>query len=147
MGKDPPSQHLAVYRIQSSPRELWFVFPWCQHGNLTRYIGVNPEIATSDRLKLLCDAARGLRYLHSLVPPIAHGAVNSSNVLVMDNMEAALCDWRHSTVFAALWSDDSMNTRVSSNDRWEGVAGFLAKELLLDCGPPVTAAGDVYAFG
>ncbi|KIO18819.1 hypothetical protein M407DRAFT_224597, partial [Tulasnella calospora MUT 4182] len=65
------------------------ISPWCQHGNLARYITQNTKIKDSDKLKLLCDAARGLAHLHSLTPLIVHGDIKPENVVVKNNLEAS----------------------------------------------------------
>lgn len=84
----------------------------------------------------LCDAVRGLRYLHSLEPAIVHGSINPENVLVKDNLEAALCDFGVSRIPLAI-----------GNPCWRSTSsvGYQAKEVIQ--GGPVTIAVDVYALG
>lgn len=123
--------------------EHYLVSPWCQHGSLARYIAMNKEMKDSAKLKLLCDAARGLAYLHSLKPVIIHGDIKPDNVLVKDNVEAALCDFGISRIFLGIGLATGLTT---TGNRTGGTAGFQAKELL-DEGTPPTTAGDVYSFG
>ncbi|KIO20911.1 hypothetical protein M407DRAFT_81035, partial [Tulasnella calospora MUT 4182] len=118
----------------------WMVSQWCQHSDVTRYIANNPEIMNSGKLKLLCDAARGLTYLHSLVPPVVHGYIKPNNVLVKDNLEATLCDLGDLEIFHGVRKRFS---REMGN--WDGAA-YRSKELLVDEAAPVTSA-DVFAFG
>ncbi|KIO20912.1 hypothetical protein M407DRAFT_29466 [Tulasnella calospora MUT 4182] len=119
----------------------WMVSQWCQHSNVTRYIANNPEITNSGKLKLLCDAARGLTYLHSLVPPVAHGYIKPNNVLVKDNLEATLCDLGDLEIFHGA---KKYFTPDNSN---RGDAAYRSKESLVDQDAPVTSAADVFAFG
>ncbi|KIO23714.1 hypothetical protein M407DRAFT_45619, partial [Tulasnella calospora MUT 4182] len=53
----------------------------CNGGNIAQYLKKNP---TANRRNLVLDAAKGLQYLHSHLPPICHGDVKSNNVLVDD---------------------------------------------------------------
>ncbi|KIO18351.1 hypothetical protein M407DRAFT_45503, partial [Tulasnella calospora MUT 4182] len=114
------------------------------NGNITDYITNNPDITSSDKLRLLCDAARGLVYLHPLVPSGFHGDIKANNVLVKDNFEATLGDLGASKTRARIGkyipSDRGINPKSSG-------AGYMAKELLEESLPPLTAAGDVSAFG
>lgn len=120
----------------------WLVSPWCQLGNLSRYIAKTPTIKRVEKLNLLCDAARGLRHLHSLTPLIVHGDIKPENVIVKDNLEACLCDFGISRVFLGFNEATTLTTTTNMNG---GSAGYQAKEVLED-GTPTTAS-DVYAFG
>lgn len=120
----------------------WLVSPFCQHRSLTRYIGANPELKYSAKLKLLCDAARGLAHLHSLTPVIVHGDIKPDNVLVKDNLEAALCDFGVSRIFLGTGKTSGLTT---TGNRGGGTMGYQAREILIDA--TRTTQGDVYAFG
>ncbi|KAG8910634.1 hypothetical protein FRC01_006221, partial [Tulasnella sp. 417] len=120
------------------------VSPWCQHGSLARYIANKEGIKDSEKLKLLCDAARGLEHLHSLTPVIIHGDVKPDNVLVKDDFEAALCDFGVSRVFVGIGKISGLTT---TGNRTGGTSGYQAKELLDESAPSASAPGDVYAFG
>ncbi|KAG9042369.1 hypothetical protein FS837_010951 [Tulasnella sp. UAMH 9824] len=98
--------------------------------------------ATDDRFNTLCGAARGLAHLHSLTPVIVHGDIKPDNVLVKDNLEAALCDFGVSRIFVGTGKTSGLTT---TGNRIGGTAGYQAKEVLIHTHP--TAAGDVYAFG
>lgn len=89
----------------------------------------------------LRDAACGLSHLHSLNPPIAHGRIQSDNVLVLDNLEAALCDYGVSTVRLGL----ERESKFEVEDPIIGPARYQAKEILEGRMP--TPSADVYAFG
>lgn len=89
----------------------------------------------------VCGAARGLAYLHSLNPPIFHGDIKPQNVVVQNNLEAALCDFGISKLIL----DEGEHSGFTTWDACSGTAGYQPKEILIEC-PPTTAA-DVYAFG
>ncbi|KAG8967809.1 hypothetical protein FRC05_001905 [Tulasnella sp. 425] len=121
---------------------LKLVSPWCQHGNLTRYITNNPELTRAQKIDLLCGAARGLEHLHSRTPRIVHGDIKPANVVIQDNLEAALCDFGLSRIILDLGKPSGLTT---TGNRVGGTAGYQAKELLE--GNNATPAVDVYAFG
>lgn len=45
------------------------------------------------KLQMLSDVTKALVYLHSLTPSLAHGSLNSRNVLLNDSMQAKLSDF------------------------------------------------------
>ncbi|KAG9034101.1 hypothetical protein FS837_002267, partial [Tulasnella sp. UAMH 9824] len=116
------------------------VSPWYKNGNLDIYTKAHPELLRSDKLELLRGAARGLLHLHSLKPPNFHGDLKPQNIIVSDNLEAVLCDFRISRVIL----DEEEHSGWTTSTACGGTQGFQSKEIL-DEGPPTTAA-DVYAF-
>ncbi|KAG9042370.1 hypothetical protein FS837_010952 [Tulasnella sp. UAMH 9824] len=96
------------------------------------------------RFNTLCDAARGLVHLHSFDPVIIHGDIKPDNVLVMDNLDGALCDFGVSRLFVGIGKASGLTT---TGNRTGGTAGYQAKELLEETAPSASAPGDVYAFG
>ncbi|KAG9037108.1 hypothetical protein FS837_001502 [Tulasnella sp. UAMH 9824] len=116
------------------------VSPWCKNGNLEMYTKAHPELTRMYKLKLLCGAARGLLYLHSLNPPIFHGDIKPQNIIVQDNLEAVLCDFG----ISRLLLNKGDHSGWTTSDVCGGTKGFQPKEIL-DDGTPTTAA-DVYAF-
>jgi serine/threonine protein kinase len=52
----------------------------------------SPGISTVQvAVPLLVDTARGMRFLHSAVPPLVHGDLKARNVLVDGNLRAKVC--------------------------------------------------------
>lgn len=80
-------------------------------------------------------------YLHSLDPPIFHGDIKPQNVIVQDDLKAALCDFGISKLILASGEHSGFTTA----DSCSGTSGYEPKEILNE-GPPTTAA-DVYSFG
>ncbi|KAG8910635.1 hypothetical protein FRC01_006222 [Tulasnella sp. 417] len=120
----------------------WLVSPFCKHRSLTHYIKKDPNMLQSEKLRLLCGAARGLAHLHALTPIIVHGDIKPDNVLVKDNLEAALCDFGVSRIFVGTGKTSGLTT---TGNRVGGTAGYQAKEVLISAAP--STEGDVYAFG
>lgn len=51
------------------------------------------QISLSQSLKILCDIARGMKYLHSQNPPIIHRDLKSDNVLIDEQWCAKVSDF------------------------------------------------------
>ncbi|KAG8946262.1 hypothetical protein FRC00_009706, partial [Tulasnella sp. 408] len=115
------------------------VSPWCRNGDLLEYIENNTNLTRTEKIKLLSDAARGLLHLHNLDPQIIHGDIKPENVVVQDNLVAAICD------FGIYKIDVNDHTGFTTSGVTGGTSGYQAKELLDE--EPATPATDVYAFG
>lgn len=131
---------LTFYGYQIVGGEAMLVSPWCKNGSLDSYLDKHKELTDAEKLKLLCDAARGLAYLHSRNPPIAHGDIKPQNVIITDKVEAALCDFGIARVMC------DFTTGVTSRNPGAGTTRYQAKELLLDSAQPNNMS-DLYAFG
>ncbi|KAI4316376.1 hypothetical protein L6164_024361 [Bauhinia variegata] len=89
------------------------------------------------RLKIALDTARGLEYLHEHCrPPVIHGDLKSSNILLDADFNAKLSD------FGLAVADGSQN---KNNMKLSGTLGYVAPEYLLD--GKLTDKSDVYAYG
>ena len=62
------------------------------HCSLTKLLEDNPDITIGRKLSIICDVARGLRYLHARAPPIIHRDLSSNNVLISKRMEGKIGD-------------------------------------------------------
>ncbi|KDQ50917.1 hypothetical protein JAAARDRAFT_141208 [Jaapia argillacea MUCL 33604] len=116
------------------------VCPYYEHGNINSYLGDRPDSPT---LPLIAQVGAGLAYLHRLNPPIIHGDVKGSNILISESGEAKLCDFGLARI---LESPGFTTKNMGGTCRW------MAYELLLPVDdedgnvPPVTDATDVWAF-
>ncbi|XP_051128233.1 serine/threonine-protein kinase-like protein ACR4 [Andrographis paniculata] len=111
--------------------------------SLDFYLHQNPDGAAlldwSRRLRIAAGAARGLEYLHdTAAPPIIHGCVKPSNILIDVKFCARVCDYGLHF--------------LAANER-RGLAGYVDEEYWMDkqCGggggQPATKESDVYGFG
>ncbi|KAG8974108.1 hypothetical protein FRC05_007856 [Tulasnella sp. 425] len=91
---------------------------------------------------ILRDAARGLAYLHGFVPPIAHGSIHPTEILVTDDFRGVLCDFGSSRVVTNVQTGFTTSTSTIS-----GRKGFMSKELIDGSTIPPTPMGDVYGLG
>lgn len=107
------------------------------------------------QLRLALGAAKGLLYLHSADPPLVHGQLKSSNILVDDSWNAKLADFGTRRVADAMGFDRS---RLESMDSSAGLLRWTAPELLkkgeervlkgtASAGNQCPQAVDVYSFG
>jgi serine/threonine protein kinase len=77
------------------------VLKFAANGNMFSFVRDN-KLEMLLKVKLLCDASRGLHYLHCLPKTVIHGDVKAINVLITEDATAKLCDfgvaqWRSCT--------------------------------------------------
>jgi len=114
------------------------VSPWMANGNAIDYVRNNP---TTDRLRLLAQAAEGLRYLHNFKPSIVHGDVRGVNVFISDSGEACVAD------IGLLYVDESGATSYANQSKHEGNWAWTAPELLNEDIGSSSSLTDVFSFG
>ncbi|KIJ06619.1 hypothetical protein PAXINDRAFT_91731, partial [Paxillus involutus ATCC 200175] len=86
-----------VYRIPGrTSHDTALVSPWMHHGNLRKYLQFNPN---ANRTMLTLDVVRGLHYLHSMQPHVAHRDLKPDNVLVTEQGRACLADFGFTSTF------------------------------------------------
>ncbi|KAG8839019.1 hypothetical protein FRC18_001389 [Serendipita sp. 400] len=122
------------------------ISPWMKNGSASAFIKAN-KCSWFERLKLLGDVVAGLKYLHHFQPPIIHGDLKPTNVLIADNGDACLCDFGLARV---------MQTEIGipsgfTTSNFAGSIRYMAPELLNgedeDSIPLVNTATDIYALG
>jgi serine/threonine protein kinase len=119
------------------------VYKYIPNGTLYRLIhgrrdGGAPRIPFTLRLKIAHQAAEALAYLHSWAsPPIIHGDVKTSNILLDEDYTAKVSDFGASTV--APTDEAQLVTFV------QGTCGYLDPEYMRTC--RLTDRSDVYSFG
>jgi len=90
---------------------------------------------------IVLGVARGLQYLHNLLPGIIHGDMKADNVLINRRGHPCLCDFGLSRVLIenSLWNTTA--TYANGTMRW------MAPELLDGSQPRATTESDIYAYG
>ncbi|KAG8943695.1 hypothetical protein FRC03_002352 [Tulasnella sp. 419] len=113
------------------------VAPWYENGNLPDYMSRFPDI---DRTQMVLESINGLVYLHSRDPPIVHGDLKASNILVDDEGHARITDFGLSRIVEEGHTGWTTSTGISGTHRW------MAPELLLTERSKPTIAADVYSI-
>ncbi|KAG8973715.1 hypothetical protein FRC05_008303 [Tulasnella sp. 425] len=70
------AQVLGIVSIAENPT---IVSEWYPGGNVAKFLKVAPQV---QRIRMICQVADGLIYLHSQKPPIIHSNLKPSNVLI-----------------------------------------------------------------
>ena len=110
------------------------------HCSLTKLLEETPDITIGRKLSIICDVARGLRYLHARAPPIIHRDLSSNNVLISKRMEGKIGD-----LGTARLVDTSKQSQMT---KAPGTVVFMPPEALEDS--LVIRYGkelDVFSFG
>lgn len=145
------------YRLQDSPS---LVVPRIEDRNILQYVLSQPNLTNFDKLTLvgihlilnlgqateigdpieLLEAARCIAHLHGHGPPIVHGGIHPTQILVGNQRRPRLFDFGVVNIIASLDPPPSQATVTPSNPR----GGYYAPELL-ESGT-ATPPTDVYAF-
>ncbi|KAF9645424.1 kinase-like protein [Thelephora ganbajun] len=122
---------LPLLGVTIAPFQL--ISSWMSGGNLPEYI---ERHADADRIRLLCDVAEGLKYLHSC--NVIHGDLKGPNVLVDNSGYARIADFGFATVTQNPDSIPSISCHNGHTPRW------TAPEVLNE--GPHSKEADVFAF-
>ncbi|KAK0439169.1 kinase-like domain-containing protein [Armillaria borealis] len=138
-------RHLNVLPFLGVSKELFaprycLISPWIVNGNLMSYLEAHPD---HDRLTSLVQIAEGMKYLHSLDPPIVHADIRGANILVMDDLRCCLADFGLS-LFAESQTLNSSSRMSKGSTRWLAPE-YIDPDAVID--RAYVTARDIYAYG
>ncbi|KAK1266636.1 Wall-associated receptor kinase 3 [Acorus gramineus] len=114
------------------------VYEFISNGNLFNFIHGGRQLRFKDLLKFATETASAIAYLHSAAsPPILHGDIKSSNILLNENYMAKVSDFGASKLTPI--DKDQFTTFM------QGTWGYLDPECLQT--GQLTDKSDVYSFG
>ncbi|GLT50481.1 hypothetical protein SLA2020_239640 [Shorea laevis] len=121
------------------------VYEFMQNGSLEEWlhqdkgqVGVR-SLSLAQRLNIAIEVASAIEYLHNhCQPPIVHGDLKPSNVLLDEDMVAHVADFGLAR-FLLISQNQSNSVGV------QGTIGYVAPEYGMSC--MVSKHGDVYSFG
>ncbi|PIN06048.1 Serine/threonine protein kinase [Handroanthus impetiginosus] len=122
--------------FSEAPGERIIVMEFAGMLSLDFHLHQNPDGAAlldwNRRLRIAAGAARGIEYLHEVVaPPIIHGCVKPSNILVDVKFSARLCDY---------------GLHFLAPHEKEGLVGYVDEEYWVDK-KGASKECDVFGFG
>ncbi|KAG8901765.1 hypothetical protein FRC00_004737 [Tulasnella sp. 408] len=125
------------YRLEDDPCT---VVPRTCGRNILQYTIGPPELDENVKISLLLDVARAISHLHLQSPPIVHGGIHPTEILINDQGRAILFDFGLSHVVAKLESPPA----YAPSARFAPFGGYYAPEISRRL--PLTPAIDVFAF-
>ncbi|KAF7313656.1 TKL/TKL-ccin protein kinase [Mycena chlorophos] len=117
----------------------YMVSPWMPNGTALTY--VKQKDATIDYIRLITGIAQGIQVLHSMSPPVVHGDVKGSNIVVDSFGNPLLADFGLSRIVEDITGIPFSQSRgVSDSYRW------FAPEVCIGQGA-LSLSSDIYAYG
>ncbi|KAL5490400.1 hypothetical protein ACEPAI_5233 [Sanghuangporus weigelae] len=128
------------------------ISPWMQNGNASKFFdGQDVKRTLARRLKLLYEVVSGLEYLHCFSPPIIHGDIKASNILVSDSGHALLTDFGISTLIEETTGTELTASTFAGSVRWmafELFGGYCeAKGDEIHSPVQLSTYSDIWSFG
>eukprot|EP00771_Trimastix_marina_P003017 gnl/Trimastix_PCT/42.p1 GENE.gnl/Trimastix_PCT/42~~gnl/Trimastix_PCT/42.p1 ORF type:complete len:829 (+),score=231.01 gnl/Trimastix_PCT/42:2447-4933(+) len=119
----------------SCEKPFLIVTEYISRGDLYHFLQSSADIPWSKRLGFAANIAEGMRYLHSLRPPILHCDLKSVNILVAEDWSLKIADFGLSKSYLQ---------KGHVTLRGGGTPAYMAPETLRGRHEP---ASDVYSFG
>ncbi|KAL2915698.1 U1 snRNP protein [Polyrhizophydium stewartii] len=126
---------LPLLRVCLATEQPFFVMPLMLHSAIDAVLR-RPDMSIDERIGILLDTARGMRYLHKRQPPVIHSDLRADNVLIDSNGRAHVADFGLSFI------------KTSSNDdAWcrTGAVRWVAPEVHQK-GYRLDLPSDVFSF-
>ncbi|KAF9059380.1 kinase-like domain-containing protein, partial [Rhodocollybia butyracea] len=121
------------------PERFCLVSPWCNHGNVIKYLETHPKVDKMRIVSDIFDIAQGLKYLHSQNPAFVHGDLKAANILVSELGCCLLADFGLS--ISVLQSSSSATGDPRGSTRW------MDPEMFYPTYARASISTDMYALG
>ncbi|KAG9039664.1 hypothetical protein FS837_000949 [Tulasnella sp. UAMH 9824] len=131
---------LIGFHIDHLYNEAWLISPWQPNGNLLAYISKH-ELQFVDRLRLCVQVGEAVKYLHENEPPIFHGDLKASNILITESRTAMLAG------FGLAEAMDEFESGLTTSGGLRGSIRWTSPELLTETIPRRSQKSDAWAFG
>ncbi|KDQ53968.1 hypothetical protein JAAARDRAFT_38949 [Jaapia argillacea MUCL 33604] len=138
------------------PEVPLLVAPFCSQGSVPEYLR-NGDRSYAEKLRIIIATADGIEYLHSRKPPVIHGDIKPSNILIDDNGQPKVCDFGVSRLVDSkgFTTKQSLTVRYSApeifavhdNDDDDDDDEPLPADDPRPSPTPFTLKSDVYSFG
>lgn len=113
---------------------LFSVLEYVEYGSLRDFFNSKKaSVSVQEQLSILGDVANGLRFLHRADPPIVHGNLKGTNVLIGSDLKAKLTDF-------------GLAGTLGRNELAPTASFWFAPECLVE-NPVFTTYSDIYSFG
>ena len=80
------------FAVVFEPDHYGMILEFMKYGGTKNYLKENNNSLRS-KLKIIKDVASGMKYLHSLTPPVIHGDLKLENVSMGEDETAKVCDF------------------------------------------------------
>ncbi|XP_051122184.1 LEAF RUST 10 DISEASE-RESISTANCE LOCUS RECEPTOR-LIKE PROTEIN KINASE-like 1.5 [Andrographis paniculata] len=134
----------------SDPRGLLLVYDYVPNGTLADHLHGNHRkgaLTWKTRVDIALQTAMAIEYLHfSLVPPVVHRDITSSNIFVEKDMRVKLGDFGLSRLL--ICSESPLSSKNTSDGVWtgpQGTPGYLDPDYYRSF--MLNEKSDVYSFG
>ncbi|KAG8687025.1 hypothetical protein FRC09_013739 [Ceratobasidium sp. 395] len=123
--------------------QLYMVSPFLKNFDaaiyLKKYRG-NPQMKEGI-MRIITDAAEGLKYLHSRKPPVVHSGIRGDNILITNSGGGVLGGFGLTKVLSAGDAPPAVMTGRTDSYRW------MAPEMLSGDTPVLQTSSDVWSWG
>ncbi|KAJ7733797.1 kinase-like domain-containing protein [Mycena metata] len=116
----------------------YIVSPWQPNGTALTYVKNHPEI---DYIQLINGIALGIEVLHTMSPPVVHGEIQASNILIDGHGNPLISDFGMARIIEDITGIPFSQSRgVDDSYRW------FAPEVTIGQGV-LSLSADVYSYG
>ncbi|KAM2355224.1 hypothetical protein ACFX1X_009848 [Malus domestica] len=120
------------------------VYEYLENGSLDKILFSDAELGLEQKYKIALGIAKGLSYLHEeCLEWVLHCDIKPQNILLDDQLEPKVADFRMSKLFTDIYGIKDMQGRRFSK-AW-GTKGYMALEWMMNL--KIDAKADVYNYG